>query len=91
MRRMTKEKLEKELEEWTYLSETYPDKVLDETEGIDVTPYLKRERVLFFLAPHVVEALRQRAKEEEKSISFLVERWLTEKLFIEKPGTTTRL
>jgi len=78
-------KLEKELEEWAYLAETYPDKILDEMEEIDVIPSLKRERVFFSLAPHVVEALEQRAKEEKKSISFLVERWLTEKLFIEKP------
>mgnify|MGYP001610277374 CR=1 FL=1 len=84
MREM-KHKLEKELEEWAYLAETYPDKVLDETEEIDVMPRLKRERMFFSLAPHVVEALKQRAKEEEKSISFLVERWLMEKLFIEKP------
>ncbi|MBM3235888.1 hypothetical protein FJZ31_06270 [Candidatus Poribacteria bacterium] len=83
--RKIKKQLEAEIEEWAYLAETYPDKVLNETEEIDVIPRLKRERVFFSLAPHVVEALKQRAKEEEKSISFLVERWLTEKLFIEKP------
>jgi len=79
-----KKKLEEELEKWASLAETYPDKVLDETEEFGVIPSLKRERVLFFLAPHVLEALKQRAKEEEKEISLLVERWLTEKLFIEK-------
>jgi len=83
--RKIKKKLEAHLEELANLAETYPDKVLDETEEIDVMPRLKRERVFFSLAPHVVEALEQRAKEEKKSISFLVERWLTEKLFIEKP------
>lgn len=84
MRKMNK-KLEEELEKWAYLAETSPDKVLDEMEEIDVMLHLKRERVLFFLAPHVVEALKQRAKVEGKSTSFLVEQWLTEKLFIEKP------
>lgn len=84
MRKMNK-KLEEEMEKWAYLAETYPDKVLDEMEEIDVMPRLKRKRVLFSLSPHVIEALKQRAKEEEKSISFLVERWLTERLFIEKP------
>ena len=77
-------KLEEDLEKFAYLAETYPDKVLDEMEEIDVTHHLKRERVLFSLAPHVVEALKQRAKEEKKSISQIIERWLTEKLFIEK-------
>ena len=79
-----KGKLEKELEEWAYLAETYPDEILDEMAEIDVMSSLKRERILFSLAPHVVEALKRRAREEKKSISFLVERWLTEKLFIEK-------
>jgi hypothetical protein len=82
--RGVKRKLEKELEKWAYLAETHPDKVLDEMEEIDVTPSLKRERVLFKIAPHVVSALKQRAKEEEKSISQIFERWLTEKLFIKK-------
>jgi len=77
-------KLEEDLEKLAYLADTYPDRVLDEMEEIDVTHPLKRERVLFFLAPHVVEALKQRAKEEKKSISQIIERWLTEKLFIEK-------
>jgi hypothetical protein len=79
--RKIKKQLETEIEEWAYLAETYPDKVLDETEEIDVMPRLNRKRVLFNLAPHIVEALKQRAREEKKSISFLVERWLTEKLF----------
>ncbi|MFQ6042575.1 MAG: hypothetical protein ACE5PV_17100 [Candidatus Poribacteria bacterium] len=79
-----KRKLEEELEEWAYLAEAYPDEILDEMEEVDVMPHLKRERILFYLAPHVVEALKRRAREEKKSISFLVERWLTEKLFIEK-------
>ncbi|HIE26178.1 TPA: hypothetical protein EYP66_02705 [Candidatus Poribacteria bacterium] len=79
-----KKKLEEELEEWAHLAETYPDEILDEMAEVDVMPRLKRECILFYLAPHVVEALKRRAKEEKKSISFLVERWLTEKLFIEK-------
>ena len=78
-------KLEEELEKWAYLAETHPDKVFDETEEVNVTPRLKRERVLFFLAPHIAEALKERAKDERKSINLLVEQWLTEKLFIEKP------
>ena len=77
-------KLEEDLEKWAYLAETYPDKVLDKMEDIDVTLRLKRERVSFSLAPYVVSALKQRAKEEGKSINQLVEQWLTEKLFIEK-------
>ena len=87
--RKIKKTLEESLEELAYLAETYPDKVLDEMEEIDVMLRLKRERVFFSLAPHVVEALEQRAKEEKKSISVLVERWLTEKLFIEKPMRKT--
>lgn len=79
-------KLEAELEEWADLSETYPQKSLDKTEVVDVKLHLNRERVILSLAPHVVEALKQRAKEEGKSINQIIERWLTEKLFIEKSG-----
>ncbi len=77
-------KLEEELEKWAYLAETHPDTVLDQTEAVDVTLRLKREHVSLKLAPHIVEALKQRAKAEDKSMSQIVERWLTEKLFSEK-------
>lgn len=84
-KRMNK-KLEAELEEWADLSETYPQKSLDKTEVVDVKLHLNRERVILSFAPHVVEALKQRAKEEGKSINQIIERWLIEKLFIEKSG-----
>lgn len=86
-------KLEAELEEWADLAETYPQKSLDKTEAVDakdVKLRLKRERVFLLLAPHVVGALRKKAKEEDKSISQIVERWLTEKLFVEKQGNRRR-
>jgi len=84
-----KKNLEEELEELAYLAETYPNKVLDETEEMDVTPRLEREWASFYLAPHIVEALRQRARKEGKSITNLLEQWLTEKLFIESKDKAT--
>jgi len=81
---MMSKKLEEEVEKWADLAETHPDIVLDETEGVDVTLNLKRQYLLLKLAPHVVKALKQKAKAEGKSINRMVEGWFTEKLFIEK-------
>jgi len=77
-------KLEEDLEKWANFAEAHPDRALDETEALDVTLGLKRQHLLLKLAPHIVQALEQRAKREGKSINWLVEGWLTEKLFIEK-------
>ena len=83
MKRISK-KLEDELQEWGELAVVDPEMILVKTEEIDVTLSLKRQQVPLKLAPHIVKALEQRAKTEGKSIDQIVERWLTEKLFIEK-------
>jgi len=73
-----------ELQEWGELAVVDPEMILVKTEEIDVTLSLKRQQVPLKLAPYIVKALEQRAKIEGKPIDQIVERWLTEKLFIEK-------
>ena len=81
---MGRMKLEEELEKWADLAEADPDLVLDETADIDVTLNLKRRHLQLEFAPYLVKTLEERAKVEGKSIDRIVERWITEKLFIEK-------
>ena len=78
------QELEEKLERWADLAETEKDIILDKTEEVVVTSNPERQDVVLKLAPYIVEGLEQRAKVEGKSIDQIVERWLTEKLFIEK-------